>query len=51
MEFEDGYIEEKEEEKDISTQFLQTQKNQAIDSQDHLERHFNVLSVFGFNIA
>ena len=40
-----------EEEKDISTQFLQMQKNQLIDLQEHFERYCNVLPVFGFNIA
>ena len=49
FEFQDEYIEE--EEKDVSTQFLQTQKNQLIDLQEHLERYCNVLPVFGFNSA
>ena len=40
-----------EEEKDISTQFLQMQKNQLIDLQEHFERYCNVLPVFGFNSA
>ena len=35
---------------DLSTQFLQMQKNQLIDPQEHFERYCNVLSVFGFNI-
>ena len=43
--------EEEEEEQDVLTQFLQTQKSQLIDFQDHLERHWNVLLVFGFNSA
>ena len=34
-----------------STQFLQIQKKQLIDLQEHLERHCNVLPVFGFNSA
>ena len=34
-----------------STQFLQIQKNQLIDLQECLERHCNVLPVFGFNSA
>ena len=34
-----------------STQFLQIQKNQLIELQDHLERHCNVTHVFGFNSA
>ena len=38
-----------EEEKDLSTQFLQMQKNQLIDLQEHFERYCNVLPVFGFN--
>ena len=40
-----------EEEKDLSTQFLQMQKNQLIDFQEHFERYCNVLPVFGFNSA
>ena len=31
------------------TQFLQMQKNQSIDIQEHFERYCNVLPVFGFN--
>ena len=38
LKFEDECNEEEEEEQDVSTQFLQTQKNQLIDLQDHLER-------------
>ena len=38
-------------EKDLSTQFLQMQKNQLIDLQEHFERYCNVLPVFGFNSA
>ena len=34
-----------------STQFLQIQKNQLIELQEHLERYCNVLPVFGFNSA
>ena len=41
----------KEEEKDLSTQFLQMQKNQLYDLQEHFERYCNVFSVFGFNSA
>ena len=48
LEFEDEFI-EKEEEKDVSIQFLQTQKNQLIDLQKHLEKNCNVLPLFGFN--
>ena len=40
-----------EEEKDLSTQFLQMQKNQLFDLQDHFERYCKVLPVFGFNSA
>ena len=40
-----------DEEKDLSTQFLQMQKNQLIDLQEHFERYCNVLPVFGFNSA
>ena len=38
-----------EEEKDLSTQFLQMQKNQLFDLQEHFERYCNVLPIFGFN--
>ena len=34
-----------------STQFLQLQKNQLIDLQEHFERSCNMLPVFGFNSA
>ena len=34
---------------DLSTQFLQMQKNQLIDSQEQFERYCNELPVFGFN--
>ena len=40
-----------EEEKDVSTQFLQMQKNQIIDLQEHFECYCNTLPVFGFNSA
>ena len=40
-----------EEEKDLSIQFLQMQKNQLIDLQEHFERYCNVLPVFGFSSA
>ena len=40
-----------EEEKDLSTQFLQMQKNQLVDLQYHFERYCNVLPVFGFSSA
>ena len=48
--FVDDCIVEKEE-KDLSTQFLQKQKNQLFDLQEHFERYCNVLPVFGFNSA
>ena len=39
------------EEKDLSAQFLQMEKNQLIDLQEHFERYCNVLPVFGLNSA
>ena len=48
FEFKDHCFEDDNEEKDPSTQFLQMQKNQLIDLQEHLERYCNVLPVFGF---
>ena len=45
----DGTVEE--EEKDLSTQFLQMQKNQLVGLQEHFESYCNVLPVFGFNSA
>ena len=51
FEFEDHCFEDDNEEKDASTQFLQKQKNQLIELQEHLERYYNVLPVFGFNSA
>ena len=51
FEFEDHYFEDDNEEKDASTQFLQMQKNQLIELQEHPERYCNVLPVFGFNSA
>ena len=51
FEFEDHCFEDDDEEKDASTQFLQMQKNQLIELQEHLERYCNVLPVFGFNSA
>ena len=44
-------FEDDNEEKHASTQFLQMQKNQLIELQEHLERYCNVLPVFGFNSA
>ena len=40
-----------EEKKKLSTQFLQMEKNQLIDLQEHFERYCNVLPVFGFKSA
>ena len=40
-----------EEEKDLSRQFLQRQKNQLIDLQEHFGHYCNVLPIFGFNSA
>ena len=51
FDFEDHCFEDDNEEKDASTQFLQMQKNQLIELQQHLERYCNVLRVFGFNSA
>ena len=51
FEFEDQCFEDDNEEKDASTQFLQMQKGQLIEPQEHLERYCNVLPVFGFNSA
>ena len=48
FEFEDHCFEDDNEKKDASTQFLQMQKNQLIELQEHLERYCNVLPVFGF---
>ena len=48
--FQDDFIVE-EEEKDLSIQFLQMQKNHLNDLQEHFERYCNVLPVFGFNSA
>ena len=38
-----------EEEKDLSTHFLQMQKNQLFDLKEHFDRYCEVLPVFGFN--
>ena len=51
FEFEDHCFEDDNEEKDASTQFLQMQKKQMIELQEHLEHYCNVLPVFGFNSA
>ena len=47
----DEYFNDTAEEKELSTQFLQMQKNQILDLQEHFERYSNTLSVFGFNSA
>ena len=51
FEFEDHCFEDDNEEKDASTEFLQMQKNQLIELQEHLERYCNILPVFGLNSA
>ena len=40
---------EEDDEADMSTQFLQMQKNKLLDLQQHFERYVNTLPVFGFN--
>ena len=47
----DEYFNDTAEEKELSTQFLQMQKNHLIDLQEHFERYCNTLPVFGFNSA
>ena len=47
----DEYFNDTTEEKELSTQFLQMQKNQLIDLQEHFERYCNTLPVSGFNSA
>ena len=47
----DKYFNDTAEEKELSTQLLQMQKNQLIDLQEHFERYCNTLPVFGFNSA
>ena len=51
FDFEDHCFEDDNEEKDASTQFLQMQKNQLFELQEHLERYCNILPVFGFKSA
>ena len=51
FEFDYPCFEDDNEEKDASTQFLQMQKKQLIELQEHLERYCNVLPVFEFNCA
>ena len=50
MDFVDDCIVESEEQ-DLHTQFLQMQKNQLMDLQEHFERFCNVLLVLGINSA
>ena len=45
----DEYFNETAEEKELSTQFLQMQKNHLFDLQEHFDRYCNTLPVFGFN--
>ena len=47
----DEFFNDTTEEKELSTQFLQTQKNQLVNLQEHFERYCNTLPVFGFNSA
>ena len=47
----DGFFNDTAEEKELSTQFIQMQKNQLIDLQEPFERYCNTLPVFGFNSA
>ena len=49
FDFEDQCFEDYNEEKDASRHFLQMQKNQLIELQEHLDCYCNVLPVFGFN--
>ena len=48
FEYKDECIEDSED-ADMSTQFMQFQKNQLIDLKQHLERYVNTLPVFGLN--
>ena len=45
------YFNDTAEEKELSTQFLQMQKNHLIDLQEHFERYCNTLPVCAFNSA
>ena len=45
------YFNDTAEEKELSTQFLQMQKNHLIDLQEQFESYCNTLPVFGFNSA
>ena len=48
---EQAHLDDCDNETCTSTQFLQIQKKQLIDLQEHLERYCNVLPIFGFNSA
>ena len=50
MDFVDDCIGEPEEQ-DVNTQFLQIQKSQLMELQEHFERYCNVLLVLGINSA
>ena len=45
------YLNDTADENDLSTQFLQMQKNQLTDLQEQFKRYCNTLPVFGFNSA
>ena len=47
----DEYFKNTADEKELSTQFLQMQKNRLIDLKEHFERYCNTLPLFGFNGA
>ena len=47
----DEYFNDTAKEKELSTQFLQMQKSQLIDLQEHFECYCSTLPVFGFNSA
>ena len=48
---EQAHLDDYDNETCTSTQFLQAQRKQLIDLQEHLERYCNVLPIFGFNSA
>ena len=48
---EQAHLDDCDNETCTSTQFLQIQKKQLIDMQEHLDRYCNVLPIFGFNSA
>ena len=47
----DEYFNDTAEEMELSTRYLQRQKNQLIDLREHFERYCNLLPVFGLNSA